>query len=310
MPERALPPLDKRPWTLNHCSFAGFWGLFSSRNFPKENFTWTAVVQVVLADSRDIMNKKECGWYEQIFEELDFEAAWPANLRSPANWDDCPKWLVNVSRELMQQSLPFVPVRRFGTITPETLGTFLGQHCANLYAIGDMLEAGASRFVKEKAVVSAFQKHGSEPPVASALEAIKEAVSLLVQLEKSVLPGMESLVNRAFTAALNQTNREEAAEFFRGFARGISKPGLSHGPSALSTTATPIYQRLFFHWKEIGALGSVSELRQLLLREGLSEQTLGQPKRLEKLCERIGLTFRSPGRPARMVRNNSDTVSG
>lgn len=246
-------------------------------------------------------------WYEQIFKELDFESEWPTNTRSPGNLDECPQWLLNVSRELMQQSSPAIPLRHFREVTPETLGAFLGQHCANLYAISEMLETGVTHLANEKAIVGTFQKYQDHPPVASVLEAINEAVDLFDELDDSLLPRFETLVHRAFKGALDQPNRKEAADFFRGFAHGISKPGLIAGNSALATTATPIYQRLFFHWQEIAELGSVTELRQLLLREGLSEQTLGHPKRLEKLCERLGLSFRSPGRP---VRNNADTVLG
>ena len=99
-----------------------------------------------------MIKTKRNHWCEKLFDELDFESVWPTNLQLPARWDNCPKWLINVSRELIQQSMPSTPIRRVEHITPHRLGSFLGQHCANLYAIGDILQAGAKHLANEKTV--------------------------------------------------------------------------------------------------------------------------------------------------------------
>jgi hypothetical protein len=82
-------------------------------------------------------------------------------------------------------------------------------------------------------------------------------------------------------------------------AEGLSKPDILEGAPARATTATEIYQILFLSCEDVKQLKSVRELREFLLKSGLTEQTLGEPKRLEKLCQRIGLSFAEPGRPKR-----------
>jgi hypothetical protein len=129
------------------------------------------------------------------------------------------------------------------------------------------------------------------------LQVLPVIATLLTRWGTDWFPRFEEVLHRAFKEALEQECYEEAVSFFQGFAKGISKPGLRSGTAALSTTATVIYQKLYFHWREVEQLQSVPELRTFLIRNGLSEPVLGEPERLEKLCERMGLSFRKRGRP-------------
>ena len=95
--------------------------------------------------------------------------------------------------------------------------------------------------------------------------------------------------------------------FFEGFAKGIATPGFNGRGAARATTASLIYGKLYFHWPEIEQLESVSHLYRFLVRNGVTEQVLGDRKRLEKICERIGLSLRSRGRPS--LSGKSDTAT-
>ena len=51
---------------------------------------------------------------------------------------------------------------------------------------------------------------------------------MMMELVK-YLPRFEKNVHAAFKAALNQPNYQDALAFFRGFAKGMSKPALKEG---------------------------------------------------------------------------------
>src|SRR5215471_19277903 len=75
------------------------------------------------------------GWCERIFDGLDFKEE-VGDAASDFALEDRPKWVENVLVELMQQTCPSVRLRKFGEITPRKLGLYLGQQCANAYALG------------------------------------------------------------------------------------------------------------------------------------------------------------------------------
>jgi hypothetical protein len=173
-----------------------------------------------------------------------------------------PQWAQNILRELVQQEMPAFPFRKLDKVTPEALGRFIGQHRANLRVVGDTT-------LKDLKIGAGM----TEP--------------------------FNAFGRAAIAAAWGEASQADSAAFFWGLAQGLSKPGIVKGAPAHATTATPIYQILFFTRHEVQRLKSVRELRGFLLRCGLSEQLLGDPKRLEKICERIGLSFAGRGRPRR-----------
>jgi hypothetical protein len=152
---------------------------------------------------------------------------------------------------------------------------------------------------KIQGIVNGLLENQQVPSVQSALKAMDFVGQSVLDLA-SGLDGIVATMVDAFKAALDQQSRAEAADFFRGFADGIAKPGITRKPSLdRATTATPIYGKLLVHREEIKRLKSVRELREFLLQRGLSEQVLGDPKRLEKNCGRIGLSFGGRGRKKR-----------
>jgi hypothetical protein len=187
-------------------------------------------------------------------------------------------------------------------LTPKKLGMSLGQKCANLYAIGNQVQAGITALENPQTaakVVAYFERLGRQkehPVVASTIQALDTTSSLLLELANGS-DEFEKIVHWAFKAALEQTDYGEAVQFFQGFAQGISSPGMLPGKLAQSTDATPIYQRMYFHWQEIDRLHTVTELYDFLLKVGVSKPMLGDIERLRTLCKRIGYSPGKKGRP-------------
>ena len=184
-------------------------------------------------------------------------------------------------------------------MTPRKLGLNLGQKCANLYAMGNQVQAGFENPQNiEKAVtyIEQLEKNAENPVVASTLHSLELAGSLMVEMAEDS-EKFEKIVHNAFKEALDQTNYAEAVQFFQGFAQGISSPGLKLGKLAQSTEATTIYQKMFFHWQEIDQLPTVTALHDFLLKVGIAKIMLGDIDRLRTLCKRIGYAPGKRGRP-------------
>ncbi len=245
-------------------------------------------------------SQPEYSWCEQIFDELEP----PESLVEEACWDveNEPKWVQNVVAELMQQAMPSYCIRKPKGIIPREVGLYLGQQCANLYAIGDMMTKQTPEQIKAaEANAKMLEQNRSVPGVESALKATEWLRESLIGLA-GFFPIFEKALHNAFKAALKQPKREDAAEFFAGFAKGISKPGLSNARLAGTNTATVIYEKLYVHRREIERLKNCPALRVFLISSGVPKNFVGNVKRLQKLIERLGLTLGKRGRPPKAAK--------
>jgi hypothetical protein len=237
---------------------------------------------------------KTSTWYEQVFESLDF-----ADIAKSDDLDikTEPPWVVIVLRELTQQMMPALSFRKMAVVTPRGVGRYIGQQHANQVATAIALEKANTpeNVARAKPFVEMLQKNENHPAVGSLRKAI-EFMNGALQSHNVVKRRFNEVVLTALKVTWEQPNQSEAAAFFGGLAEGLSKPGIRECRAVRATTATPIYLRLFIHRRDVEKLNSVRELREFLLRVGMTEQVLGDPSRLEKLCGRIGLSFGKPGR--------------
>jgi hypothetical protein len=202
-------------------------------------------------------------WCKRIFDDLDPRPATSEN-ESSVDIDNEPEWVQNVQKELSQQAMPSFCIRKPEGYLPRELGLYLGQQCANMYAMGEMMSEPTSLKIKAaKAKIKIYQQNRSVPGVESLLKVVEFLGQSLIDLQ-SYFPVFEKALHNAFKAALDQPNREDAADFFNGFAKGISKPGISRAGLARPTTATLIYQKLFVHRREIERQKNYSELQKFL----------------------------------------------
>jgi hypothetical protein len=228
-------------------------------------------------------------WYGQIFACLDFSEV---GKQAGLDLETEPAWISKVIAELVQQAMPAFRMRKAGRVTPRVAGLCLGQLSANLFVFSGLMK----RSMENVSALKTLENHNT-PAVQSALgatEALKQSLAASMPL----LENFDRIAVGAFQSALAQPSHAEAAEFFQGFAQGMSKPGLTNTFRLVgATTATLIYLKLLVERRTVERFHSVRELRDFLLQQGLSEQVLGEPKRLEKLCERIKLSFTKRGRP-------------
>jgi hypothetical protein len=242
-----------------------------------------------------VKKKDERTWYERVFDSADFME----HVRGVVDIESEPPWVLNVMRDLVQQATPILQFRKTKQLTPKVVGRCLGQICANVYAVGELVPKNPEAVERGQRIEKALQKNQQVPSVKSTLKAMEFAGQSIIALG-SAIAFIESTIMESFKAALDQSSRVEAADFFRGFADGIAKPGITGKPSlAGATTATPIYQRLLVHRREVEKLKSVRELRDFLLQLGLPKHVVGRIRRIEKLCQRISLSFGGRGRKKR-----------
>jgi hypothetical protein len=195
--------------------------------------------------------------------------------------------------------MPTIPIKKLREITPDKLGRFLGQKCANVYAVAEKFQFATQGLGKLKAAANQLQQHKDKPQIRSFLHTIKILSPLIKDSPKS---GKQVKINvlQAFKKALHQPNHKEAAAFFLGFAKGLSMKGFTSNGAARRTTATPIYQKMFYNWQEVDRLSSVPELKIYLLQNGFTEATVGHISRLRKLCTRVGYAPGKRGHPSKL----------
>lgn len=212
--------------------------------------------------------------------------------------ENLPMWVENLAREIAKQNFPALRGKR-GEFNAEILGLFLGQQCAKVYSwatYGEQLLDAQPNLTPER--LAALEKmlksidlkniDTTQIPILA-----RQAIDI-VQNPEQIAEFVE-ICHSAFRAALDQESYAQAVEFFVGFAEGLRN---WQGVGGAYTDATPIYQTLYFNWRDVEKLGSVPELRAFLISRGLTEQQLGSdPKRLQKICERLCLKFRARGRP-------------
>jgi len=222
-------------------------------------------------------------WYKKILAALPLVNKNP-ELAVYLNKEESPEYRKKVRAKLVAQSQPNAPSINQETVTPEKLGRHLGQKCANLYALKDPKTLAAAKQEAQRLKQLRTQRH--LPGVSSELHALRINEMVVKQFKKD-LPRFEKKVQAAFQTALAQPNHQEAVAFFKGFAKGLEKPGLKDGKLAGETKATPLQMKMFLHTEQAAEMRSVDDWREFLLKNGETEETLGDPERLRKFCFRI-----------------------
>jgi len=238
--------------------------------------------------------KKQFSWYRKIFDQLDYSTD---EAGSDANIDDEPEWVWNLVEELGQQVMPSFRIRKFADLTPRDVGAYLGQQCANIYAVGNMFgEPTPEQLQVGEKILQKLEVNKDQPGVESTLMAL-DAFKKNLAVMGYAFPKFEKTLHESFKAALDQPDYLEAVGFFQGFARGLSKPGITNGQLTGNTTATLIYQKLYTHRRDLEKLPSYSALCEFLRRNGVHDSLLGDVRRVQKLCERLKLRLGKRGRP-------------
>jgi hypothetical protein len=254
-----------------------------------------------LPDSKELPKSSEATgdqneWCRAIFQTLEP----PRQLTDPdsvMSLDNEPTWVQNVFYHLMQQAAPSFSIDKTREITPKILGRYLGQQCANLYAVQHLIvEVSDDSLRARQAQLAVFEQNRNLPGVESLLKSI-EFADQLVSLMPDYFPRFEAALHNSFQAALGQSDYKQAVQFFQGFAKGISKPGIVQNRLARNSTATQIYQRLIIHRGEVERLENYPALQEFLANKGMPKHLVGSLKRLQKLCERCGLLLAKRGRP-------------
>ena len=233
--------------------------------------------------------KTDYSWCKRIFAKLEP----PANVSSiepGIEINNEPEWVQNVFGELVQQAMPLFSLRKPKENLARELGLLLSQQCANLYVRKELepqLKLPTTKF---------FCENQNVPGVMSTLKA-SQWLNRSLAVDQMYSPVFWKAINEAFRAALQQPSYEQAADFFRGFAKGISKPGISKAGLAGRTTATLIYEKLYVHRREVEQLQNYPALREFLIKNGVLPKVVGSVRRIQKLCERVGLHLAKRGRP-------------
>jgi hypothetical protein len=234
-------------------------------------------------------------WYQRIWEAHD---AISENLEPPRelNPDNFPKYQANAASQLVRQVLPLTPLKELEAITPEKLGLVLGQKQALCYGLTSFLKEPEAVEGRE-AAKRQLEQQSHTPEAADDLAVIRKAELMGKEFFK-VLPLIGKNIQDAFQAALDQSNYQEAVEFFQGFAQGLATQGFKDGTIVRRTEATELHLNMFMRANKFKKFENVKELRNFLWDHGFSLETLPD-SRLHKYCQRIKYTPARRGRPAK-----------
>ena len=239
--------------------------------------------------------ENKSNWYQPIWENIELVNTNP-KLDAYLDVEKYPEFQGNVTAKLISQCLPLTPIKGLAEMTPEKLGLVLGQKCANIFGLVEFLTSlskkpdAAKRGREIKTNLEQQAKH--LPEAANQLEALRVMEMIVAEFQKD-LPQFQKKLLQAFDTALMQPNYQEAVEFFAGFAGGIAKQGFKGGKIVQPTEATDLHLKMFMHSQRVKKFRTVKELRAFLLKNGFTNQTLGDDSRLQKYCTRIGY---APGR--------------
>ena len=226
-----------------------------------------------------IGKEKPGNWMNWLVDEfLKLEALVPVEILPEG---DYPQWVKNVERRFLAGVMPTVKIDQGLEKTPKTLGTFLGQQCANAVWLMELF--GQQVLVQEQ------RKH--EPLTQTQMEKGQQLAESLVE---RWYPGMRQLAKNALCSSVDQTYRE-MSEFLLGFAMGYASKPTSLGLGGMGDANFEIYVFMLLFWRTVERLKSVRELHDILTK--VFGRRAGDLKRVEKICQRIELTFRRPGRP-------------
>ncbi len=155
-------------------------------------------------------------WFGEIVRKLE-RVEPPAKLASFLDVDACPEWVIKVSGELFQQSVPSAPLAKFKVDTSNSTGLWLGQSAANFYAIGESLQGNLALVEKDPEKVKAFQVQladdAAKPDVQNLLCVAATAGHLLEGLEKHCSE-LQKLILRAFKPYFYELRADTVKDVF------------------------------------------------------------------------------------------------
>lgn len=236
-------------------------------------------------------------WYEVILENSALANKNP-ELSPYLDAEKFSESQMHVAAKLVSQSLPLTPLKELANITTKKLGLLMGQQEANFQALSfpeTLLELQeAKSLLNPLRKKDIFQGGGG-----SSLHTLRITEAAMVQL-KTQAPIFKATLQKTYQAATSQPDHQEAIDFFRGFSKGLSRPGIKDGKLVGRTKATDLQLKFFLHTEQVAECRNVSELRALLLKNGFTKETLGDDELLQKFCRRIGY---APGRRGRPPKN-------
>jgi len=123
------------------------------------------------------------------------------------------------------------------------------------------------------------------------------------------IPGVRDKICSTITRVLKDRSLQEAAEFFRGFSRGLTQnerslvPNIKDGRLQYTPKQFELMRRIIVYllarhnWRELDELETSQQAFEWFERR-LPGRILGNdPERIRKMFYRVGKRFKKPGRP-------------
>ncbi len=230
---------------------------------------------------------KEYLWCKQIIESFNFQD----EITKHTDLFDFEKMSVgqfNVCEKLVRQVMPALPATRQMEVTPYDTGLFIGQQHANIHALSEYLEnlpKGPAADEAARKMTKELHANRGKPGVESAMKILGDEQPLIDWFKANV-GRLKEVIQNALKVA-SQRPHQEGLAFAEGYAKGLASRGIEGANIVKWTTATPLYLKIFFHWKEIQELQNVRELEKFLIKNGIPEQELRNERRLQQICTRM-----------------------
>jgi hypothetical protein len=232
---------------------------------------------------------KEYPWCMEVIESFNLQDDL-AKHTDLFDLSKMPEGQMNVFGKLARQIMPALATSPEQEITPYVTGLFVGQQHANMCALDEHLEnlpKGPEADEAARKKMKELHANRNKPGVESSMKILGDEQPLMAWFKASKGKLIE-IVQKALKVAAQQPH-EEALAFAKGYAKGLASRGIDGAKVVKWTTATPLFLKIYFHWKEIEALQSVREMKEFLLRNGIAESELRNERRLQQICTRMKL---------------------
>ena len=234
-------------------------------------------------------------WVSLLDEGYRASAALRAGEEVPEN---APVWVQKIPHNMFNIISPKLQSKTAMKPTPAKLGVFFG-----------------SLFVQFEQF-KLFMSCPKPPPGSEAEKAYQKGLQLTPGghlIGRKDLPErmteLAAVSHKAVLRVLAERPSNEAAEFFKGFARGLSQPSdriaprIVDGKPQLSEaqckkiSTLMVYSVSLQRWREIEALGTSTEAYDFLAKIIPAEFLGYDPERIRRMFARLGKKFKDPGRP-------------
>lgn len=211
---------------------------------------------------------------------------------------DEPAWVDKLTFEIFNMIAPKMQLRAGKKPTADSAGVMLGSYLVQLGQAKAMAHLPKPTTESARAVYDQAYELATPPDLRNGPELMQRH---LPEVERQI----ESIIGRV----LKDRSSRDAAEFYRGFGRGLEDtsrslmPQIENGRPKYTAKQFELVRRLIVYvlarhrWRELDQLKTSQEAFEWFEKRVPPEFLGNDPERIRKMFYRVGKRFKEPGRP-------------